>query len=323
MQLLIAVIAYLYYQNEVNNKKEALFLQMQNYSLSLKGNKFTLDIATKSSKYNNYMLYEEENLFAFFPIGGIEDTVLKVILDKSIYDEMKTQISTNIYLYLFAGAFVLMILSFLFSLYSLKPLRDSISFLEEFLKDMIHDLNTPVSAILLNSRMLKKSYKIERVERIEISAKTISSLHSNLETFIRDIPLALTTVNITALAKERMSYFESIYGKDLHFEIDAKEVLIQSSEDALRRILDNIISNACKYNKSNGWVKLTLTEDRLVISDSGLGIKDTKRIFERFYKEGERGLGIGLSIVKKLSKALNIHIQVTSSPEGTTFNLLW
>ncbi|WP_157840824.1 histidine kinase dimerization/phospho-acceptor domain-containing protein [Halarcobacter anaerophilus] len=53
--------------------------------------------------------------------------------------------------------------------------------MENFLKDLIHDLNTPSTSILINSKMLKKHGDFEEIERIELSAKTISSLYKNLE----------------------------------------------------------------------------------------------------------------------------------------------
>lgn len=317
---MVLIIAYLYYKGEVNNKKEALYLQMQNYSLTLAGDKFQLDIASHNKKYKNYTLYEEENLFAFFPIDGVTNTFLKVIFDRVSYDKEIHEIYRSIRFDVFLSFVSLILISFLFSLYTLKPLRQSVNFLEEFLKDMIHDLNTPVTAILLNSRLLKKNYKLERVERIELSAKTIGSLHANLETLIRDVPLIMNTFNLTDLVSQRTEYFKSIY-KDLTFTVQLDEVECLSNEDAFQRILDNIISNACKYNKPKGNVEIILEKHLLVIKDTGIGIKDSKRIFERYYKEGERGLGIGLHIVKKLCDAMDIEMKVDSSPEGSSFML--
>jgi len=60
----------------------------------------------------------------------------------------------------------------------------------------------------------------------------------------------------------------------------------------------------------------------LNIIDSGKGIQNPKRIFERFYKEQERGIGIGLHIVKKLCDELDVKISVDSKlGSGTAFSL--
>jgi len=62
--------------------------------------------------------------------------------------------------------------------------------------------------------------------------------------------------------------------------------------------------------------------ENLIIEDTGKGIKNPKKVFERFYKEQERGIGIGLHIVKKLCDELGIAISLTSKVgEGSRFIL--
>ena len=215
MQFLVVIILYLYYQNEVTNKKEAIFLGMQNYSLTLKGDSFSLDIVTKSEDMKSFVLYEEHELYAYFPIMDVNDTFLKVSLKASEFNKMIEEIYLKSLVYLGLSVIVLALLALLFSIYTLRPLRQSIGFLEEFLKDIIHDLNTPVTTILLNSRLLKKNYKEERVERIELSAKTIGSLHKNLETFLRKQPLDIAEVDLQKLLIERIDYFKSIFSNSI------------------------------------------------------------------------------------------------------------
>jgi signal transduction histidine kinase len=99
---------------------------------------------------------------------------------------------------------------------------------------------------------------------------------------------------------------------------------ITSNEDAITRIVDNLISNAGKYNTSHGSVTLTIDPDvqQLAISDTGKGIHHPEKVFDRFYKEHERGLGIGLHIVKKLCDQLSIPIKVESTlGKGSRFLL--
>jgi len=59
-------------------------------------------------------------------------------------------------------------------------------------------------------------------------------------------------------------------------------------------------------NTNNGFIKIKLSNKQLSISNSSYGIKNPSRIFERFYKENERGIGIGLHIVAQLCTELNI-----------------
>jgi len=111
---------------------------------------------------------------------------------------------------------------------------------------------------------------------------------------------------------------------DIEFQVQMEPTHIQSNKEAYSRIIDNLLSNAAKYNKKGGFVHIWYNNDTetLNIQDSGKGIKNPKKIFERFYKEQERGIGIGLHIVKKLCDELNIEINLQSELDvGTTFML--
>ena len=78
--------------------------------------------------------------------------------------------------------------------------------------------------------------------------------------------------------------------------------------------------NQC--HKKNGKVILKVEKNILQIEDTGKGIKNPSKVFTRFYKEQERGIGIGLHIVKKLSDELGININVDSVVgRGTVFSL--
>jgi signal transduction histidine kinase len=80
-------------------------------------------------------------------------------------------------------------------------------------------------------------------------------------------------------------------------------------------VIYNLISNSCKYNTNNGFIKITLKDAVVTIQNDSYGIKHPNRIFDRFYKENERGLGIGLHIVDRLCYELKIdkHLQVQNN----------
>ena len=102
------------------------------------------------------------------------------------------------------------------------------------------------------------------------------------------------------------------------------DIYIKSNKKGLTRIIDNLLSNASKYNIDNGTVDITYQRDKkiLTISDSGIGIKNPSKVFDRFYKEHDRGVGIGLHIVQKLCNELNINISIESRVGvGTTIFL--
>ena len=96
----------------------------------------------------------------------------------------------------------------------------------------------------------------------------------------------------------------------------------------LGRLIDNIISNAIKYNRVGGNIDVVLTQKSLKISDNGIGIPADKieRIFERYQRANDSvgGFGIGLNIVAMIAKEYGIMIDVDSKEgTGTAIALQW
>jgi signal transduction histidine kinase len=100
---------------------------------------------------------------------------------------------------------------------------------------------------------------------------------------------------------------------DIRFSLDIQDIKLLANKEALLRIVENILTNAAKYNRVNGSVCIRYAGEKLFIEDSGKGIKNPAKIYDRFYKEQERGLGIGLHIVKKLCDELGIAIELSST----------
>jgi signal transduction histidine kinase len=111
---------------------------------------------------------------------------------------------------------------------------------------------------------------------------------------------------------------------DLTFDNRVPEgVACRSDRHAFIRILDNLIGNAAKYNTPKGEVLLQLEGDVLSITDTGRGIRHPEKVFRRHYREGERGMGLGLHIVKKMCRKLGIGIRLESEEgKGTRVELM-
>jgi signal transduction histidine kinase len=162
-----------------------------------------------------------------------------------------------------------------------------------------------------------------KVGRIEQAVETILNLQGNLRSYIDDSPLQNETIDLKELLLKRSAFFAANHPK-IDFQHHLDSVKVHANTDALIRILDNLLSNAAKYNKKGGSVEIILNsaDKELLIKDTGRGIKNPHKIFQRFYKEHDRGLGIGLHIVKKLCDALHIPIDVDSEVGvGSTFTL--
>jgi signal transduction histidine kinase len=110
---------------------------------------------------------------------------------------------------------------------------------------------------------------------------------------------------------------------------------LRADPDALDRVLDNLISNAIKFNRPGGEVSVRLRPSGegmalIEVGDSGLGIpeEEQQRVFERFYRGREAtrvsGTGIGLATVRELVEAHGGRIELSSRlGEGTLVRVRW
>ena len=218
----------------------------------------------------------------------------------------------------------------------LKPMRDALHLLDRFIKDTTHELNTPVTAIITNIEMIDKSSLDERllkkINRIEIGAKTISNIYEDL-TFVtlnNQIISNNENINLSNVLKQRVEYFNSIATmKKINFDLDIKDdIFMVCDMKKITKLIDNILSNAIKYNKIAGFIKVNLDDNILSIEDSGKGIEkeNLKTLFERYsrFDKSVGGFGIGLNIVSLIAKEYNLKIDVKSQINmGTTVEIRW
>ncbi len=339
LELLTGIIFYKEYQNEVKNLEQTIAYNMNicnfntddsqyacsDYTIdffSEKKDTYTMSFLNKQNEKPN-SIYKKGNLFyQYFPIPNIPDLYLRITYQPSLYKTKTTLFMKNrVVEFLFSSLGVLL-LTLLFSFYSLAPLRHAFKLTQEFIKDILHDFNTPISSLLLNVKTLPKTKECyDKVNRIEQSLNTILSLQENLKSYLKQHPKQKDKFELLKLIEERVQPLKNLY-PTITFTIIGQPLWINSNQVSVNRILDNLLINAAKYNRENGEIKIQIKGNHLVISDTGKGIKHAKKIFDRFYKEHERGLGIGLHIVKKLCDELNIKIEVSSKiGKGTTFVL--
>jgi two-component system, OmpR family, sensor kinase len=250
----------------------------------------------------------------YFRIESAPKSMFKVILPQKQYDTRLDELVSKVVWVYMGVIFFIGVFAFAFALYALYPLRKALHLMEDFLKDVIHDLNTPVTSMLLNIKSLLKKSPSQELERIELGARTIASLYQNLEVLHKGFIPQNTAIDLHAFLPLRIKPFEKLY-PSLRFTLQTQPFVIHADPDALVRIVDNIVSNACKYNSKGGSVNVRNEGNVVFIEDSGVGIKRCDLVFERYYKEGSRGLGLGLHIVKSLCDAMRIGIEI-SSKEG-------
>lgn len=319
-----SIVLYMYHEDKIKDIEQNILYQMKDYTFDFKGDKFTMDIVEDNKQKQLFKIYHcKEGLCAYFQIPSTGPYLLKVIYDKEKYEKVYNEFLMKIFNFGIIIFFLLFFISIGFAIYSLRPMKEALYLLENFLKDLIHDLNTPATSILLNSKLLRKRGDFEEIERIELSAKSISSLYKNLEFMTPNNISKDENFSLKELVNEKIEILRKIY-PNITFEKNMQNITIKSNKNGVERIIDNILTNACKYNKKRGSVHITIEDKKVIIEDTGIGIKNINNIFQRYYKENDRGLGIGLNIVKKLCDILNIDINIKSELEkGTKVTLVF
>jgi len=305
IELLIGILFFNYYKQDVERLRDKLLLEMKNYSFNFKDKKFNIDLIDIDPLRDYYTLHENNNsLYIVAPLAK-QKSDLKIIYPKTEYIKSVNSIKRDIFKKYLLITILVAIISFIFSLFILKPIRESSKMMQTFIKDIIHDLNTPITSILLNLRLINENS--EEIEDIKKSAYIISMLHQNLNNYLKNIQNEPELFDTKEILDKNIEFFSSIY-QNLEWDINIKSLYIKTDKSAFYRAIHNLISNACKYNTQKGFIKIDLDNNILTISNSSYGIKNPKRVFERFYKESDRGLGIGLHIVRTNLKNLNIDI---------------
>jgi len=218
-----------------------------------------------------------------------------------------------------------------------KELQESVAYASEllayqdkFLKNAIHEINTPLSIILMNIDLYNlKFQKNPYLIKIEAAVKVLENIYGDLSFIVKKEKedRRVDMVNFSDFVNDRVEYFYDVaVGNRLKIksEIDS-EIFILFNEFELQRLCDNNISNAIKYSYINQDVYVRLYRDKgctvFEVENSGEKIINDKNIFSRYYREDEArgGFGLGLNIVKEICDNNGVHVEVKSDGKKTVF----
>ena len=324
MSLLYGLFAWMNYRDRRRQLDETLLSEMKIFSFKPLGGNF--DVAFEKKKSDEriwHLVHSPEGPYALFEIPGSRQYLLRIRLPQREYDrriaEIRREALRGWPLYILSIA----LLALLFAYYSLEPYRRALRLNEEFVRDILHDFNTPLSALRIDLGILRRRLGRDRsIERMVASLGTVHALQENLRAFLARRSGGKEPFELRPLLEDRIDTLRGLY-PSLRFldEVPAGVVLL-CDRNAFARIVENLLANACKYNRERGQICLELDGTLLRIRDNGRGMRDPDRAFERYYKEGERGLGLGLHIVKKLAEDMKIGVNLESTEgKGTTVTL--
>lgn len=218
-----------------------------------------------------------------------------------------------------------------------QELKESYLQKSNFFINMTHETKTPV--------MLVKNYlelhigKQGSSSELDIAYRNACELERNMDNYMQlekaadreqELYRHEQTINLTELLEEIVKLYPV---EQIKASLES-ELYIKANPAALKRIVDNILSNSLKYNGLDVEITIELKAkgDRLIlmIADNGVGIEleQQKDIFTPFYqastnKMNIQGVGLGLSLVKLLVDSLKGRIELKSAPAaGTAFTII-
>ncbi|UCN00944.1 HAMP domain-containing histidine kinase [Sulfurimonas sp. SWIR-19] len=229
---------------------------------------------------------------------------------------------------------LILLLSFYFLKSFSKPFRRVNEKLDDFIKESMHEINTPLSIINVNVDLFDALYgKNKYFNRIKSATRSLATIYNDMDYLIKQnrVEYKNEPINLYDFLQERVSYFELICQlKEIELlftcNVEKKPILFFSTTK-LQRIVDNTLSNAIKFSFAKSKIEIKLFHDKeenicLSIQDYGKGIQNPQRILERYYRENEykNGFGIGMSIVKSIIDEAGIDLDIQSEPgKGSLF----
>lgn len=207
--------------------------------------------------------------------------------------------------------------------------------MEQVLANISHDLRTPLTVLKGHSELLIKEIRNrtglstiqDMAAKIDQKADELVLTINEYFTMARiesgDMKIDLCRTNVTQVCHETVLDYYDILEKEQYevdIQADRTPVMAYADEDALRRILKNLIDNAVKHGRDGRYLGLRLRDSggKIVIEveDHGAGIadRDQEQIFRRNYtsSRGGAGSGLGLAIARNLALLMGGEIAVYS-----------
>ena len=356
--ILVSIPAYFYIKVEKQNYRNAKMQSLQHYAYGVE--KSIYDFSRTQKKIFDFprsVLYgahlynkEKKLLFATDRCGrGLDDfdaddlIVKRIVLDsnrlRGRYLVLAQPFSYRaIYTKALIGALFLGAVIFLMTLFfiqiSLRPLERVNRYLNTFFNDAMHELKTPLGVMQLNMEMLHTQQPSKPLRRLRNAMHNITLIYEDIEYHIKQDHVAYRPeqIDLSHFLQERVDLFRDLAeAKSIKIDEEiASDVSIMINRVEAQRIIDNTLSNAIKYSHKETTIRIVLRMDEghgvLAVHDEGIGISDTRKVFERYHRENntQGGFGLGLSIVKHICDKNGIKIVLDSEPgQGSTFTYIF
>ena len=221
---------------------------------------------------------------------------------------------------------------------------------QDFTANISHELKTPLTAIsgyaeLIENRMIEGEQEIHIARQIRNNSDRLLSLINDIIRLseldhcdkrpAREMPRKFESVNLYKLAEDTCKALRvNAQQRNVTLTCIGTDTMQSGDRELLKELLENLIQNAIRYNRDNGWVRVKVSSENqhavLTVADNGIGIprEQQERVFERFYRVDKSrsretgGTGLGLAIVKHIAQIHDAEIRLESEPgKGTTITI--
>ena len=193
----------------------------------------------------------------------------------------------------------------------------------------VHQIKTPIAAMnfLLDNEEIDRKilqqelFKIERYVEMVLTYIRLDSISSDY---------VITKINLDEVVKDSVKKYATIFiNKKIKLNYVSHETMVISDKKWLSFAFEQILGNSVKYSSAGGEITIETCENKLVIEDKGIGIKeeDLPRIFEKGFtgfngRYEKKSSGLGLYLCKKTLDKLGHHIEISSKVgEGTRIEI--
>lgn len=221
--------------------------------------------------------------------------------------------------------------------YDLLEISKTRDMQRDFVDNSSHELRSPLTSIQGFAEMLEEEPGMPLAQRQEYLALILREC-TRMTGIINDIlmlertekaaPEALGPVDLRETALQVIQALAPLAAQRQIKITLSGQALVLAVEQDIWELLRNLVGNAVRYGRPGGWVKVTLSENKLQVCDNGIGIKKEhqERIFEKFYRADSArdhdtgGSGLGLAIVAGITNRYGASIHVRSEPDkGSCF----
>jgi len=229
----------------------------------------------------------------------------------------------------------------------IKPVKEAYDKQVFFVQDASHEMRTPLAIIKGKIELLAKAWdetiedNLDNVSKIMSEIRGLEKLNSDLLLLTKedlDSNVKLEDIYLNDFVEDISEFYidlSEIQNKKFTVINECRDLVVKWDYHKMKRVIIILLENAFKYTPEEGKISLYFEDFnkliRIRVCDTGMGIKkeDQERIFDRFFRSSNvralniSGSGVGLSLLKSISKTLGFTIKFSSKEgKGTDFELL-